>query len=40
MENPGQSTPGNQPTNQQTGQKQYVPHYYSGGHKNSMINIT
>ncbi|KAH3859473.1 hypothetical protein DPMN_102288 [Dreissena polymorpha] len=24
----------NQPTDQQTGQKQYVPHYYSGGHKN------
>ncbi|KAH3707117.1 hypothetical protein DPMN_066514 [Dreissena polymorpha] len=23
----------NGPTNQQTGQKQYVPHYYSGGHK-------
>ncbi|KAH3831244.1 hypothetical protein DPMN_104506 [Dreissena polymorpha] len=21
-------------TDQQTGQKQYVPHYYSGGHKN------
>ncbi|KAH3857597.1 hypothetical protein DPMN_100207, partial [Dreissena polymorpha] len=21
-------------TNRQTGQKQYVPHYYSGGHKN------
>ncbi|KAH3874671.1 hypothetical protein DPMN_037922 [Dreissena polymorpha] len=29
----------NQPTkqtNQQTGQKQYVPHYYSGGHKNAL----
>ncbi|KAH3866078.1 hypothetical protein DPMN_029130 [Dreissena polymorpha] len=25
----------NQQTNQQTGQKQYVPHYYSGGHKNA-----
>ncbi|KAH3783175.1 hypothetical protein DPMN_161104 [Dreissena polymorpha] len=25
----------NQPTDQQTGQKQYVPHYYSGGHKNA-----
>ncbi|KAH3728005.1 hypothetical protein DPMN_053951 [Dreissena polymorpha] len=25
----------NRPTNQQTGQKQYVPHYSGGGHKNS-----
>ncbi|KAH3733510.1 hypothetical protein DPMN_039939 [Dreissena polymorpha] len=25
----------NQPTDQQTGQTQYVPHYYSGGHKNA-----
>ncbi|KAH3856432.1 hypothetical protein DPMN_099020 [Dreissena polymorpha] len=24
-----------QQTNRQTGQKQYVPHYYSGGHKNN-----
>ncbi|KAH3797342.1 hypothetical protein DPMN_150921 [Dreissena polymorpha] len=23
----------NRQTDQQTGQKQYVPHYYSGGHK-------
>ncbi|KAH3748201.1 hypothetical protein DPMN_182639 [Dreissena polymorpha] len=23
-------------TNRQTGQKQYVPHYYSGGHKNQL----
>ena len=28
----------NQQTNQQTGQKQYVPHYYSGGHK-KMMNV-
>ncbi|KAH3754608.1 hypothetical protein DPMN_189288 [Dreissena polymorpha] len=25
----------NSTTDQQTGQKQYVPHYYSGGHKNA-----
>ncbi|KAH3886910.1 hypothetical protein DPMN_010923 [Dreissena polymorpha] len=25
----------NRPTDQQTGQKQYVPPYYSGGHKNA-----
>ncbi|KAH3772268.1 hypothetical protein DPMN_173606 [Dreissena polymorpha] len=30
----GANRPTDQPTNQQTGQKQYVPHYYSGGHKN------
>ncbi|KAH3800426.1 hypothetical protein DPMN_154059 [Dreissena polymorpha] len=26
----------NRPTNQQTGQKQYVPHYSGGGHKNDV----
>ncbi|KAH3850200.1 hypothetical protein DPMN_092606 [Dreissena polymorpha] len=27
--------PTDQQTNRQTGQKQYVPHYYSGGHQNA-----
>ncbi|KAH3896614.1 hypothetical protein DPMN_020792 [Dreissena polymorpha] len=26
-----------QQTNRQTGQKQYVPHYYSGGHKKQVL---
>jgi len=30
----------NQPTDQQTGQKQYVPHYYSGGHKKAQYCST
>jgi hypothetical protein len=27
----------NKPTNQQTGQKQYVPQYSVGGHKNNIL---
>ncbi|KAH3835347.1 hypothetical protein DPMN_108698 [Dreissena polymorpha] len=27
-----------QRTNRQTGQKQYVPHYYSGGHKKAQLH--
>ncbi|KAH3825933.1 hypothetical protein DPMN_127820 [Dreissena polymorpha] len=29
----------NRQTNRQTGQKQYVPHYYSGGHKKFKITL-